>query len=63
MGHTKAVLRGKFIAMSVYIKRSERSYLLARLRRPKIEYSPSYAMLWDMSHMTRKRTYGTYGNS
>jgi hypothetical protein len=27
MGHTKAVLTGKFIAMSAYIKRTERSQL------------------------------------
>jgi hypothetical protein len=27
MGHKKAVLRGKFIAMSVYIKKAERSQI------------------------------------
>jgi hypothetical protein len=27
MGHSKAVLRGKFIAMSEYIKRAERSQI------------------------------------
>jgi hypothetical protein len=27
MGHKKAVLRGKFIAMSAYIKRTERSQI------------------------------------
>jgi hypothetical protein len=27
MGHSKAVLRGKFIAMSVYIKRTERAQI------------------------------------
>jgi hypothetical protein len=27
MGHSKAVLRGKFIAMSAYIKRTERSQI------------------------------------
>jgi hypothetical protein len=27
MGHRKAVLRGKFIAMSAYIKRTDRSQI------------------------------------
>jgi hypothetical protein len=27
MGHSKAVLRGKFVAMSAYIKRTERSQI------------------------------------
>jgi hypothetical protein len=35
MGHTKAFLRGKFIAMSAYIKKTERSetnYLMLHLK-------------------------------
>jgi hypothetical protein len=36
MGHSKAVLRGKFIAMSAYIKRAKISHINNLMLHPKL---------------------------